>query len=361
MAASPFIDVVVGDVSVRLSNPDKVFFAERGHTKLDLVNYYLAAGDGALRGVYLRPTVLKRYPNGAAGDFFFQKRVPDARPEWLRTVTVAFPSGNTATELCPANLAHIIWAVNLGCIDLNPWSVRKFDTEHPDEFRVDLDPQPGVTFADVKRVAQCCREVMVENGLEPFVKTSGSRGVHMIVRIMTKWGFDDVRLAAVALAREVERRLPDIATSKWWKEERGQRVLIDYNQNARDRTVASAYSVRPNPMAMVSAPLQWDELDACELEDFTLLTMPARYGALGDLHAAIDEKPYRLDGLLELAAKDERDGLGDAPWPPNFRKAVKEAARVSPSRKKKTAEADASSNDPAASKPAKDERSDWLP
>ena len=351
MAASPFVDVAVGDLSVRLSNPDKVFFADLGHTKLDLVQYYLAVGEGALRGVHLRPTVLKRYPNGAAGDFFFQKRVPDARPDWLRTVTVAFPSGNTATELCPANLAHIIWAVNLGCIDLNPWAVRKFDTEHPDEFRVDLDPQPGVTFAQVQQVARCCREVLLEHGMTSFVKTSGSRGVHLNVRIITKWGFDDVRRAAVALAREVERRLPDIATSKWWKEERGQRVLIDYNQNARDRTVASAYSVRPNPMAMVSAPVNWDEFDACELEDFTLLTMPTRFARLGDVHATIDDVPYTLDGLLELAARDEHDGLGDAPWPPNFKKTAKESARVAPSRKK-------AAMPPA---PAANDRSDWLP
>ena len=359
MAVSPFVDVAVGDLTVRLSNPDKVFFAERGHTKLDLVQYYLSVGEGALRGVHLRPTVLKRYPNGAAGEFFFQKRVPDARPEWLRTVTVAFPSGNTATELCPANLAHIIWAVNLGCIDLNPWAVRKFDTEHPDEFRVDLDPQPGVTFAEVKQVAQCCRDVLLENNMSPFVKTSGSRGVHLNVRIMTKWGFDDVRRAAVALAREVERRLPHIATSKWWKEERGQRVLIDYNQNARDRTVASAYSVRPNPMAMVSAPLHWHELDDCELEDFTMLTMPARFADIGDLHASIDDVPFKLDGLLELAARDERDGLGDAPWPPNFKKMAKESPRVAPSRKKS-----ATRSAPAGETPTpapKDDRSDWLP
>ena len=215
MAVSPFIDVVAGEHTVRVSNPDKVFFPERGHTKLDLVNYYLAVGDGALRGVMTRPTVMKRYPNGAAGEFFFQKRVPDSRPEWLRTVTVAFPSGNTAVEVCPANVAHLIWMVNLGCIDLNPWAVRKWDTEHPDELRVDLDPQPGVTFESVKRVAQCAREVLEENGIQPFVKTSGSRGIHLIARLVARWGFDDVRRSALALAREVERRLPDIATSKW--------------------------------------------------------------------------------------------------------------------------------------------------
>ena len=328
-------ELYVGGRVVRLSNPDKVFFPARGETKLDLANYYLAVADGALRGVHLRPTVLKRYPNGATGEFFFQKRVPSGAPDWLQTVTVTFPSGNTATELCPTDIAHVVWAVNLGCLDLNPWPVRRSDVDHPDELRVDLDPQPDVPWSAVQRVALCVRDVLSNQGLVGWPKTSGSRGIHVYARLVPSRGFDDVRRAAVALAREVERRLPDDATSKWWKEERGHRVFIDYNQNARDRTVASAYSVRANAEGRVSAPLEWDEVDRCELGDFTIATMPARFASIGDPHASIDEHRGSLDGLLELAARDERNGLGDAPWPPNYRKMPGEPSRVQPSRAKR--------------------------
>jgi DNA ligase D-like protein (predicted polymerase) len=329
------ITVDVGDEArtVRLSNPDKVMFPERGHTKADLVEYFLAVGEGALRGVHHRPTVLKRYVDGADADPFFQKRVPTkGRPEWLRTVTVAFPSGRTAEELCPADLAHVIWAVNLGCLDLNPWAVRRWDLDHPDELRVDLDPQPGVDFADVRRVAMCVKDVLEEHGLVGFPKTSGSRGIHINARIVANEGFVEVRRAALALAREVERRMPDVATSAWWKEERGERVFLDYNQNARDRTVASAYSVRPTPDARVSCPLRWDEVPDVEPEDLTLATVPARYREVGDPDAGIDDRAFSLDGLLDLAARDEAGGLGDAPWPPSFPKQKGEPKRVQPSR-----------------------------
>jgi DNA ligase D-like protein (predicted polymerase) len=317
---------------VRVSNPDKVFFPALGLTKMDLVEHYLMVGEGALRNVGMRPTVMKRFPNGADEDFFFQKRVPESRPDWLQTATVAFPSGRTATELCPADLAHIVWAVNLGCIDLNPWAVRRWDLDHPDELRVDLDPQPGVPFDAVRRVAGCVNDVLTEHGLVGWPKTSGSRGIHVNVRIVARWGFTEVRRAVLAMAREVERRMPDIATTAWWKEQRGERVLLDYNQNARDRTVASAYSVRPNPQALVSAPFTWDELDGVELEAFSVASMPDRYRAVGDLTEGIDEAVGSLSGLLELAARDEGDGLGDAPWPPNFPKAPTEPKRVEPSR-----------------------------
>jgi DNA ligase D-like protein (predicted polymerase) len=324
--------VEVAGREVKVTNPDKVFFSARGETKLDLVQHYLLVGDGALRGVYLRPTVLKRFPDGAEGKMFFQKRVPKSRPDWLRTSTVAFPSGRTAEELCPLDLAHVIWAVNLGCLDLNPWAVRRFDLDHPDELRVDLDPQPGVPFDAVRRVAGVVHDVLVEHGMVGWPKTSGSRGIHVNVRIAAMWDFLEVRRAALALAREVERRVPDLATSKWWKEERGDRVFLDYNQNARDRTVASVYSVRANPQAMVSAPFRWDELDTIELGAFTLATMPARWSEVGDLEAPMDEQSFSLQPLLDLAVRDEEEGLGDAPWPPNFPKAAGEPSRVQPSR-----------------------------
>ena len=333
--AGAHVDLDVDGRTVRVSNPEKVFFPERGETKLDLVQYYLAVAEGALRGVKTRPTVMKRYPNGATGEFFFQKRVPDSKPDWLETVTVTFPSGRVASELCPVDAAHIVWAVNLGCIDLNPWPVRRSDVDHPDELRVDLDPQPGVAWADVRRVALCVNEVLTEHGLVGWPKTSGSRGIHVNVRIVARWDFNEVRRAAVALAREVERRLPTIATSKWWKEERGDRVFLDYNQNARDRTVASAYSVRANAAGLVSAPVTWDEVPDCELGDFSIATVPARYAAIGDPGAGIDDAAAPIDGLLELAARDEAEGLGDAPWPPNFPKAPGEGRRVSPSRAKR--------------------------
>ena len=257
MANSPFTELEAAGRLVRVTNPDKVFFPARGETKLDLARYYLAVGDGALRGVYERPTVLKRYPDGATGEPFFQKRVPERRPEWIETVQVTFPSGRHADELCPVDVAHLVWAVNLGCLDLNPWPVRRGDVDHPDELRVDLDPQPGVRWAAVRQVAAQVREVLEEHQLVGFLKTSGSRGLHINVRIETRWEFHDVRRAALALARAVERRAPQVATARWWKEERGDRVFLDYNQNARDRTVASVYSVRANPEGRVSCPLDW--------------------------------------------------------------------------------------------------------
>ncbi len=332
--ASPYTTVEVAGREVKVTNPDKVYFPARGETKLDLVQHYLLVGDGALRGVHRRPTVLKRFPDGATGEMFFQKRVPANRPDWLETATVAFPSGRTAEELCPADLAHVIWAVNLGCLDLNPWAVRRWDLDHPDELRVDLDPQPGVAFSAVRQVAAAVRDVLDEHGLVGFPKTSGSRGIHVNVRIVATWGFVEVRRAALALAREVERRIPHLATSKWWKEERGDRVFIDYNQNARDRTVASAYSARDNAEGMVSAPFRWDELESVELEAFTLATMPARWAEVGDLEATIDEHAGSLQSLLELSARDQEAGLGDAPWPPNFPKMAGEPRRVQPSRKR---------------------------
>ena len=326
------VQVLVANREVRLTSPQKVIFERRQETKLDLVNYYLAVGDGALRAVRSRPTVMKRFPHGAAGDSFFQKRVPANKPEWLSTATVAFPSGRTATELCPTDLAHIIWAVNNGSIENNPWPTPNWDPEHPDELRVDLDPQPGVTWTEIIRVAQETKVVLEEHGIVSWPKTSGSRGIHIYARLVPKYDFTAVRRAALALARELEHRLPDICTSKWWKEERGRRVFVDYNQNARDRTVASAYSVRPTPDARVSAPVTWAELPDCELGDFTIATMPARYAQLGDLHEAMDDTPCTLDGLLDLADRDEHEGLSDAPWPPNFPKTDSEPRRVQPSR-----------------------------
>jgi len=318
---------------VRISNPDKPFFSARGETKLDLVRYYLAVGPGALRGVRERPTVLKRYPNGAEGEFFYQKRVPSPLPEWMETVTVTFPSGRSARELCPVDVAHLIWAVNLGCLDLNPWAVRRSDVDHPDELRVDLDPMPGVDWSQMVDVAYVAREVLDDAGLVGWPKTSGSRGMHVFVRIERRWTFDQVRRAALALAREVERRAPALATSKWWKEER-HGVFLDYNQNAKDRTVAGAYSVRPTPDARVSAPLTWDEIGACDPADFTLTSMPARFVEIGDRHAAMDAHAGSIDALLELSARQEKDGLGDAPWPPHYRKQAGEAPRVAPSRRR---------------------------
>ena len=336
--ATVHTEVEVDGRKVRISNPDKVFFSARGETKLDLVRYYLAVGAGALRGVRERPTVLKRYPNGAGGEFFYQKRVPDPLPEWLQTVTVTFPSGRSARELCPVDVAHLVWAANLGCLDLNPWAVRRSDVDHPDELRVDLDPQPGVEFSGVRRVAAEVKSVLDGLGLAGWPKTSGSRGVHVYVRIEPRWDFLEVRRAALALAREVERRLPDIATSKWWKEERGTRVFLDYNQNARDRTIASAYSVRANPEGKVSCPVTWSELETVEPADLTIATVPARFAKLGDVGAGIDDQAFSLQPLLDLAARDEAQGLGDAPWPPHFPKQQGEPKRVQPSKARKDPE-----------------------
>jgi DNA ligase D-like protein (predicted polymerase) len=325
--------IEVAGHELRVSNPGKIFFPEIGVTKLDLVNYYLEVADAALNHLRNRPTVLKRFVNGADKEPFFQKRVPETAPEWIETATISFPSGRTARELLPNDAAHLIWGVNLGVIDWNPWPVRAPDLDHPDELRVDLDPTPEATFADVRRVALCAGEVLREHGLTGFPKTSGSRGIHINVRIEPEHDFTVVRRAALALAREVERRMPEDATTKWWKEER-HGVFIDYNQNARDRTVASAYSVRPTPDARVSTPLDWDEVADVEPEELRIDTVPARLRAKGDPSAAIDAHSGSLAGLLELVERDEQAGLGDGAWPPQFPKQPGEPKRVQPSRAK---------------------------
>ncbi len=318
---------------VVITNPDKVFFPQAGHTKLDLAKYYLAVAEAALRGIAGRPIVLKRYVNGADQEPFFQKRAPDKHPEWVETVELRFPSGRTAREIVVRNVAQLLWIVNLGCIDLNPHPVRADDLNHPDELRVDLDPGPGVSWDDVRRVALILRDVLDEYGLRGWPKTSGSRGMHVNVRIKRRWSFNQVRRAALALSREVERRAPEHATSKWWKEER-HGVFIDYNQNAKDRTVASAWSVRPMSDARVSMPLEWDEVADCDPAVFTLVTAPARFAERGDAAAGIDAAVGSLDKLLELSASQEAAGLGDAPWPPHYKKQRGEPPRVAPSRKK---------------------------
>jgi bifunctional non-homologous end joining protein LigD len=325
----------VGEREVAVTNPDKVYFPERGYTKLDLVRYYLAVSDGALRGVAGRPMALKRYVNGAGAAPFFQKRAPAARPGWIETVELAFPSGRTADEIVVRDAAQLAWVVNLGCIDLNPHPVRADDLEHPDELRVDLDPVPGVPWADVRTVAMLVRDVLAEHGLAGWPKTSGSRGIHVNVRVERRWTFGEVRQAALALAREVERRAPSIASSRWWKEER-QGVFIDYNQNAKDRTTASAYSVRPTPDARVSTPLTWDEVPGVDPAEFTLATVPGRFARLGDPAAAMDAAAGSLESLLELAARQAASGMPDAPWPPHYEKTADEPPRVMPSRRRMT-------------------------
>jgi len=319
---------------VVITNPDKTFFPQAGYSKLDLVKYYAAVADGALRGIAGRPIVLKRYVNGAEGEPFFQKRAPERHPDWVETVELRFPSGRTAREIVVHDAAQLLWIVNLGCIDLNPHPVRADDLEHPDELRIDLDPGPGVSWDDVRRVTLVVRDVLDEHGLRGWPKTSGSRGMHVNVRIERRWTFDDVRRAALALAREVERRAPGQATSKWWKEER-HGVFLDYNQNAKDRTVASAWSVRPTPDARVSMPLDWDEVADCDPAAFTLASAPARFAARGDASAGIDAAAGSLDGLLQLSAAQAAAGLGDAPWPPHYRKRGDEPPRVAPSRRRR--------------------------
>jgi bifunctional non-homologous end joining protein LigD len=324
--------IVIGQHEVRITHPNKPYFSRDVRlSKLDLVRYYLSVTDGALGGVRDRPLVLKRFVNGAEGEAFYQKRAPDKRPSWLRTVTLAFPSGRTAEEVVVDDAAGLAWIVNLGCIELHAHPVRASDLEHPDELRVDLDPGPGVEWADVRRVALEVRALLDELGLQGWPKTSGQRGMHVNVRIEPRWEFDEVRRAALAVSREIERRLPLLATSKWWKEER-RGVFLDYNQNAKDRTTCAAYSVRPMPDARVSAPLRWDEVAECDPADFTVRTMPARFAAIGDPQAGMDAAAGSLDKLLDLAARDEASGLGDAPWPPHFRKTAGEAPRVAPSR-----------------------------
>src|SRR3954464_3036744 len=319
---------------VQVTNPDKLYFSRDVKlTKLDVVQYYLSVAGGAVRGARDRPNMLKRFVNGAEAPPFYQKRAPDNKPEWLRKVTLSFPSGRTADEVVVDDAAGLAWIVNLGCIELHPHAVRTNDLDHPDELRIDLDPIPGVEWADVRRVAMEVKNLLEEMGLRGWPKTSGSRGMHVNVRIQQRWSFTEVRRAALALSREIERRAPGIATSKWWKEER-HGVFLDYNQNAKDRTTCSAYSIRPLPDARVSAPLEWDEVPDSNPEDFTVLSMPARLHSVGDPNAGMDETPGSLEMLLELAARDEASGLGDAPWPPHFQKMEGEAPRVAPSRAK---------------------------
>jgi bifunctional non-homologous end joining protein LigD len=322
---------------VRITHPDKLYFSTQARiSKLDLVRYYLSVAPGALSGIQDRPIVLKRFVNGAEAEAFYQKRAPAERPPWLRTVTLSFPSGRTAEEIVVDDAAGLAWIVNLGCIELHPHPVRSSNLDHPDELRIDLDPVPGVSWTDVRRVAIEVRGLLEEVGLHGWPKTSGSRGMHVNVRIEPRWTFADVRRAAVALSRAVERRAPALASSKWWKEER-HGVFLDYNQNAKDRTTCSAYSVRPLPDARVSAPLGWNEVPDCDPADFTIFTIPERFAKIGDPHAGMDASPGSLEKLLELAAKDDAAGLGDAPWPPHFRKMEGEARRVAPSRAKSAA------------------------
>jgi DNA ligase D len=336
MSPSPFVELDVGGRVVRVTNPDKVFFRTRGETKLDLVEYYLAVGDGIVRALYERPTQLKRHPDGAEGEAIYQKRVPEKRPEWIETATVTFPSGRTADELCVTEVAQVAWAANLATIDFHPWPSRRPDVEHPDELRIDVDPQPGTGFAEAKRVAAVVQETLAELSYTGWPKTSGNRGIHVACRIEPRWGFREVRRCALAFAREIERRAPDLVTTAWWKEERGENVFIDYNQNARDRTIASAYSVRARPDATVSAPFRWDELPDLETEDFTMASMPSRFAELGDLQAGIDDVVCDLERLFEWVEREEASGAGEAPYPPNFPKMPDEPKRVQPSRAKKS-------------------------
>ncbi len=322
---------------VRVTHPDKPYFSRQAKlSKLDIVRYYLSVAPGALAGIRDRPIVLKRFVNGAEGEAFYQKRAPSERPAWLRTVTLSFPSGRTAEEIVVDDAAGLAWIVNLGCIELHPHPVRSADLDHPNELRVDLDPGPGVSWADVRAVALEVKALLEEMGLRGWPKTSGSRGMHVNVRIQPRWTFSEVRRAAIALSRAVEKRAPALASSKWWKEER-HGVFLDYNQNAKDRTTCSAYSVRPLPDARVSTPLHWHEVPDCEPADFTVLTVPKRFAEVGDPHADMDAAPGSLEKLLELASADDAAGLGDAPWPPHFRKMEGEAPRVAPSRAKSSA------------------------
>jgi DNA ligase D len=327
--ASPYIELEVGERTVKVTNPDKVYFPQIGATKRELVEYYVSVGEGALRALKDRPTNLKRHPDGVQSEAIYQKRMPAKRPDWLETVTVTFPSGRKADSLRVTEVAAIAYSANLGTIDFHPWQVRAADVEHPDELRLDLDPQPGLDFEAVRRAAFLAREVLAELGMTGFVKTSGNRGVHIAVRIEPRWDFVEVRHAGIALARAVEERDPGLVTTAWWKEERGERVFIDFNQNARDRTIASAYSVRAQPHAPVSTPLTWDELADADPRDFDIRTVPRRFAELGDVHAAIDDHPCSIEALLERYDKDER---GDMPYPPNYPKMPGEPKRVQPSK-----------------------------
>src|SRR5689334_5650465 len=331
--ASHYTEVTVGERTVRVSHPDRVYFSTRGETKLDLVNYYLAVGDGIVRALRERPCMLHRYPDGVDGEKIYQKRLPKGAPSWVQTAEVKFPSGRSAAELCVTELASVVWAVQMSTVEFHPWHSRRADTEHPDELRIDLDPQPGAGLDEAKLVAAIVHETLDELGAVGWPKTSGSRGIHVYVRIEPRFGFREVRRAALAFAREIERRAPELVTTAWWKEERTRAIFVDYNQNARDRTIASAYSVRGKPWGPVSAPVTWDELPDVEMRDFTIATMPARFAQLGDLHAGMDDAVWSIEPLLEWADRDERDrGLGDAPYPPNFPKQDGEPPRVQPSR-----------------------------
>jgi DNA ligase D len=334
MARKSQPDVVTVDGrEIAISNPDKVLFPQAGYTKRDVVDYFLAVSSGALRAAGDRPNVLVRYPNGIDQEFFFQKRAPESRPDWIDVVTISFPSGRTADEVVPRSAATLAWMANLACLELHPHPVRADDLDHPDELRVDLDPVRGVDWTQVRDVAGIVRATLEDFGLVGWPKTSGSRGIHVYVRIEQRWTFDVVRRAALAFAREVERRAPALATSKWWKEER-HGVFLDYNQNAKDRTIAAAYSIRPTPDARVSAPLAWDEVDTVDPRDFTLKTMPTRLRERGDPHDGMDARAFTLDALLELGDRQAAEGLGDAPWPPHYRRQRDEPARVQPSRKR---------------------------
>ena len=328
------MEIPVGDRLVRVSNPDRVYFPERGETKLDLVNYYLSVGEGIVRALRERPCMLHRYPEGTGGEKIYQKRLPKGAPDWVQTAEVSFPSGRTADELCVTELASVIWAVQMSTVEFHPWHTRRAAVEQPDELRIDLDPQPGADLGEAKQVALVVREVLAELGAMGWPKTSGSKGIHVYVRIEPAAGFREVRRAALAFAREVERRIPALVTTNWWKEERPRgTIFIDYNQNTKDRTIAAAYSVRGRPWGPVSAPLTWEELPDAEMEDFTIATMPERFARLGDVHAGIDDVHWSIDPLLEWADRAERAGVGDAPYPPNFPKQAGEPPRVQPSKK----------------------------
>lgn len=343
--ATEAVEITVGDRAVRVSNPDKPYFPELGLTKRQIVEYFLSVGDGILGALRERPTTLERWPGGVfegaklstrgdnRGDAFYQKRIPKGAPDYVETARIAFPSGRSADEVCPTELAVVAWAANLGTLTFHPWPVSRADVDHPDQMRIDLDPQPGTDFTDAVKVAFTVRELLAEHGIEAFPKTSGGRGVHLYVPIEPRWTFVEVRRALIAFGRSVERRMPEEVTIKWWKEERGSRIFIDYNQMARDRTIASAYSIRPTQRALVSAPVTWDELGDVHPEDFSVLTMPARFAQVGDLHAPVAEKAFSLEPLIELADRDERDhGLGDLPYPPDYPKMPGEPKRVQPSK-----------------------------
>jgi DNA ligase D-like protein (predicted polymerase) len=332
MASSPTQNLRVLDRDVLITNPDKVLFPAAGYTKLDVVRYYLRVADGALRGSGDRPNVLVRYPNGIDDEFFFQKRAPKDRPSWIEVVTISFPSGRTAEEVVPRDAPALAWMANLACLELHPHPVRADDLDHPDELRIDLDPTPGIRWSQVREVAAVVEATLADLRLCGWPKTSGKRGLHVLVRIERRWTFTEVRRAALALAREIEQRAPTLATSKWWKEER-HGVFIDYNQNAKDRTVAGAYSIRPTPDARVSAPLDWSEVASVDPAAFTIATMPARFDEIGDRHRDIDKQAYSLDSLLELSRRQEKEGQGDAPWPPQYAKQPGEPMRVQPSKR----------------------------